>query len=163
MATEIHPNSERHFEGLRQALDIVAREGRYLAFLQAPPPQQAYAFYRGIIDNGLCQYIAVNDGTVVGWCDILENRGEACAHVGTLGIGLIPSARGQGLGRRLLQRTLEAGWRRGYTRIELDVRADNPIARGLYERFGFVEEGLRRKAYFVGGCYYDGYSMALLR
>ena len=163
MATEILPISENYFEGLRQALDTVAREGRYLAFLQAPPPQQAYAFYQSILDNGQCQYIAVTDGEVVGWCDILEHRGEACAHVGTLGIGLIPSARGQGLGPRLLQTALEAGWRRGFTRIELDVRADNHQARCLYRRCGFVEEGLRRNAYFVGGCYYDGYSMALLR
>ena len=37
MNLSIEPVSENHFEGLRAALDIVAREKRFLAFTQAPP------------------------------------------------------------------------------------------------------------------------------
>ena len=51
----------------------------------------------------------------------------------------------------------------GLTRIELTVRADNLNAKALYEKLGFVHEGLRRRAMRVDGAYFDSNAMALLR
>lgn len=163
MSAEIAPLAESHFEGLRCALDIVARERRYLAYTRAPPPEQVYAFYRDILANDLCQYVALVDGVVVGWCDVLPARGEARAHVGILGMGLVPSARGRGIGKMLMQATLAKAWAMGFSRIELTVRADNLHAKALYERMGFKTEGLNRRAFCVDGKFHDAYSMALLR
>ena len=53
MTATIVPLAERHFAGLRQALDVVAREQRYLAFTAAPPVDAAYAFYRDIVEHDL--------------------------------------------------------------------------------------------------------------
>lgn len=47
-------------------------------------------------------------------------------------------ARGSGLGRALLQATIDLGRDRGVRRFELDTREDNVAARALYESFGFV-------------------------
>ncbi|HET8702166.1 MAG TPA: GNAT family N-acetyltransferase [Nitrococcus sp.] len=163
MSAEIVPLAESHFEGLRRALDIVAREKRYLAFLRAPPPEQAFAFYRSILVNDLCHYVALVGGEVVGWCDILPTHGESRAHVGTLGIGLVPSVRRQGIGTALMQTTLAKAWANGLLRIELTVRADNLNAKALYERMSFKTEGLHQRAFLVDGEFYDSYSMALLR
>ena len=163
MSTEIVPLTETHFEGLRCALDIVAREKRYLAFIQAPPTQQAYDFYRNILTNDLCQYVALLDGVVVGWCDILPTHGEARAHIGILGMGLVPSARGRGIGQTLMQTTLAKAWAKGLSRIELTVRTDNLSAKALYGRMGFKTEGLNQRAFLVDGQFYDTHSMALLR
>jgi ribosomal protein S18 acetylase RimI-like enzyme len=163
MTIEIAALTEAHFEALRQVLDSVAREKRYLVFLQAPPAEQAYAFYRHIVDNDLCQRLAVVDGQVVGWCDVLPTHGGARAHVGTFGMGLLASARHQGIGRMLAVNTLEAAWSKGFERIELTVRADNVNARALYEQLGFKTEGLHQRACCVDGAFFDVYSMALLR
>ncbi|MDH4191979.1 MAG: GNAT family N-acetyltransferase [Betaproteobacteria bacterium] len=163
MSAEIVPLAESYFEGLRDALDIVAREKRYLAFIQAPPPEQAYAFYRNILANDLCLYVAIQDGAVVGWCDILPTNGEARAHIGILGMGLVPFARGRGIGQTLLQTTLVKAWAKGLSRIELTVRTDNSNAKALYERMGFKTEGLNERALLIDGTSYDTYSMALLR
>jgi RimJ/RimL family protein N-acetyltransferase len=163
MTIEIIALTESHFEVLRQVLDSVAREKRYLVFLQAPPAEQAYAFYRNIVDNDLCMRLVKLDGQVVGWCDVLPTHGGARSHVGTFGMGLISSARHQRLGRLLAERTLEAAWQKGYTRIELTVRVDNVNAKALYERLGFKTEGLHRRAFFVDGEFFDVISMALLR
>jgi RimJ/RimL family protein N-acetyltransferase len=159
----IVPPSDAHFEGLYSALDTVAREKRYLAFLQAPPKHEAFAFYRDIVDGNHCQFVALGDGAVVGWCDVLPTRGEVRAHVGTLGIALVPAARRAGIGARLMERVISQAWERGLTRIELTVRADNTNARALYERFGFLLEGLHRRAFRVDGEYFDTCAMALLR
>ena len=163
MTLSFEPVSEAHFQGLRAALDTVAREKRFLAFTQAPSEEEAFAFYRSIIAGGGCQLVASVDGHVVGWCDVLPTHGEARSHVGTLGIGLIPSARGRGIGAKLMEATIDAAWSRGFTRIELTVRADNTNAKALYERFGFETEGFLRRAFRVDGKYHDCHFMALLR
>jgi putative acetyltransferase len=89
--------------------------------------------------------------------------GHSRAHIGLLGIALLPEARHRGLGAQLLQAAIDKSWARGLTRIELSVRADNLNAKALYERFGFVHEGLQRRASLVGGIYHDAHAMALLR
>jgi len=71
MNLSIEPVAEPHFEGLRRALDTVAREKRFLAFTQAPPEADCRVFYAAIVANGWCQRVALLDGAVVGWCDVL--------------------------------------------------------------------------------------------
>ena len=51
----------------------------------------------------------------------------------------------------------------GLRRIELSVLADNVRARSLYEKAGFVEEGVKRGARYKNGSYQDIYIMALLK
>ena len=163
MNLSIETVSEAHFSGLHAALDTVAREKRFLAFTQAPPMEQAFDFYRSIIANDHCQLVALLDGQVVGWCDVLPGLGQARSHVGTLGIGLVPSARHLGIGAKLMRAAIAMAWAKGMTRIELTVRVDNRNAKALYERLGFEVEGRLRRAFRVDGEYVDSCSMALLR
>jgi ribosomal protein S18 acetylase RimI-like enzyme len=159
VSTEAH-----HFESLHQALDVVARERKYLALMQAPPWEQSLAFYRNVLAAGFPHFVAVDgSGKVVGWCDVSPVFGHSRAHIGLLGIALLPEARGLGLGAQLLQAAIGKSWARGLTRIELSVRADNLNAKALYERFGFEHEGLLRRASLVDGTYHDAHAMALLR
>lgn len=159
----IVPTAARHFEGLRRVLDSVAREKCYLAFLQAPPPDEAFAFFQKIVDQNLCQLLAVQDELVVGWCDVLPTHGEARSHVGILGIGLLAHFRHQGLGARLMAATIAKAWEKNLSRIELSVRTDNENAIALYKRFGFRIEASQARAFCVDGAYFDTYAMALLR
>ena len=162
MPYTLAPTTEAHFPGLHRALDIVARERKYLAFLQAPPFEQSLPFYQSIITNDWSQFVALRDEEVVGWCDVLPCPMPVRTHVGKLGIGLIPSARHQGLGARLMEATLAKAQAQGLMRIELVVRCDNPNAQALYERFGFVAEGVQRRGNCIDGEYVDRLAMALL-
>ena len=67
-----------------------------------------------------------------------------------------------GLGRRLIEPTLEAARAFPLARVELAVRADNERAIALYRKVGFEVEGRRRRAMLVDGVYYDDIIMALL-
>jgi putative acetyltransferase len=162
MAVSIVPTAECHLEGLYRAFDSVARERQYLTFFQAPPKDECFTFYRTNVERDLCQYVAV-DEDVLGWCDILPVLGQARAHVGSLAIGIVPQARGRGIGARLMTATIEKAWSKGLERIQLAVRADNQRAKALYERLGFVVEGLLRRDFRVDGQYFDGHIMALFR
>jgi RimJ/RimL family protein N-acetyltransferase len=158
----IVPIAEAHIEGFRNALDSVARERRYLAMLEAPSPGAVRAFVLRNIESDAPQFVAVEDGEVVGWCDVLRRPQHALRHAGGLGIGVVAAYRGRGIGRRLLEAALRKAWQTGFSRVELTVRVDNPRARRLYERFGFVTEGLCRHHMRIDGEYYDSYLMALL-
>ena len=60
-------------------------------------------------------------------------------YVGALGVR--PAWRGRGLAKALLQRTFAEFWRRGTTRVTLDVDTENETgAVRLYERVGMVVE-----------------------
>ena len=161
-AVEIVPIAEGHIEAFHRTLDIVAREHRYLSFLEAPPPQSTRDFILRMIGQEYPQFVAMADGEVAGWCDIVPNSRPIEAHCGVLGMGLLPQFRGQGLGKRLILRTLDAARTFGLTRVELRVREDNAGAIALYRKIGFVEEGLRRNAVRIDGTYENIVAMAIL-
>jgi RimJ/RimL family protein N-acetyltransferase len=162
MAISIVPLAESHFEQLRSVLDTVAQERRYLALFEAPPPEKTFAFYRSLLAEGQC-HVALEEESVVGWCDVQPAFGETRKHIGTLGMGLLPEFRKRGVGAQLLAAAIATAWSRGLSRIELTVREDNLDAKALYERMGFEHEGIHKKSMLVGTRYFDCYSMALLR
>ncbi|HKU47134.1 MAG TPA: GNAT family N-acetyltransferase [Burkholderiales bacterium] len=159
----IAPIAEGHIEGFREVLDSVARERRALLFLEAPPPKDVGEFVRRSIARQYPHYVALVEGRVVGWCDVLPADWRATrAHAGLLGIGVLAEFRGQGIGRALIGRTLESARAFGFTRIELSYRQGNARVASLYESFGFVREGVQRSAVRVDGVYEDLVLMALL-
>lgn len=164
MADEIRiePIREDHVEGFREALDIVARERKYLIFLEAPPFSAMLAFVRDNIAVGHPHMVAVVDGKVVGWCDIRRATRDAQAHCGVLGMGIVPGYRDRGLGRRLITAALDAARAAGLHRVELNAHADNLRAIALYERVGFEHEGIARDAVKIDGRYIDSVNMALI-
>jgi ribosomal protein S18 acetylase RimI-like enzyme len=146
MAVEIVPIKQDHIEGFHRALDFVARERRYLAFLEAPPLESIRDFVLNNIAEVYPQLVVLSAGEVVGWCDILPKSRPVHAHVGVLGVALLPEFRGQGLGGRLMRQTLDAARTFGLHRVELTVREDNRNAIELYRKIGFETEGLMHDA-----------------
>ena len=65
-----------------------------------------------------------------------------------LTLAVRPSARGQGIGTRLVREGGAAAEQQGATRLFLEVAGDNTAARALYARTGFIEAG-RRPGYYA--------------
>ncbi|MBI3441714.1 MAG: GNAT family N-acetyltransferase [Proteobacteria bacterium] len=162
MEYQIVPIGERHIAGFHAALDIVSKEKKYLAFLEAPPLDSTAAFVRDNIKNDHPQFVVLAGEQVAGWCDIIPSSRPSQAHVGVLGIGLLPAFRGRGIGRQLMTVTINKARDKQMTRIELGVREKNDNAIALYKRLGFAMEGLRRQVMRVDGVYESLYMMALL-
>jgi len=163
MSTVIAPISAEHIVSFRSALDQVAREKRYLAMIEAPPLEQVASFVGENIKKGIAQFVALSGGEVVGWTDIVPAWAHGVCHRGSVGMGVLPQFRGQGIGRRLLEACIAKSWANGLTRVELEVRADNMNAVHLYERLGFKREGIKRQGIRIEGQYHDTLAMALLR
>ena len=164
MTYQIVPIANEHISGFHAAIDVVARERKYLAHLEAPPFEETRRFVLRNIEHGHPQFVALSAGTVVGWCDVLPNRSRIIySHCGTLGVGLLPEFRGKGIGRQLMRRTINTAFTFGLTRIELTVREGNANAIAFSKSLGFEIEGLHRNAVCIEGQYENLYSMALLR
>jgi ribosomal protein S18 acetylase RimI-like enzyme len=149
-------------ESFRACLDAVARERRWLAFLEAPPLAEVRAFLERHRRLGMVQLVAAEGARVVGWCDVIPKDVDGFRHSSDLGMGLLPGYRRRGLGRALLEGTLERARAKGLLRVELEVYASNGTAIALYERCGFRHEGRRRRARLLDGAYEDVVEMALL-
>lgn len=92
-------------------------------------------------------YVAEVEGAeVLGYAGL--DHGGDVADVMTIAVA--PSARGRGLGRRLLDE-LETRAKVGRAAsVMLEVRADNEAAIGLYERAGYTAVSTRRRYYQPG-------------
>jgi len=120
---------------------LAAREAEYDKRLAEPDPRDAYFTVQRLDDP---------TGTAIGdvglWLIDLHNRS---AHIG---ISLLPSARGQGLGRDALEVICRFGFEiRGLERLSLETLDVNTAMQRTATACGFVEEGrLRSAAWFLG-------------
>lgn len=114
---EIRAIAPEDAEGFHACLDLVAREGKYLALLEAPPLEDVRLFVRSNVERGIPQVVALDRLRVVGWCDIVPGWHHALRHCGTLGMGLLPEYRGRGIGKSLFQECLRLAAQTGISRV----------------------------------------------
>jgi ribosomal protein S18 acetylase RimI-like enzyme len=160
---KLTPLDESHFDRLHHLFDSVCRERRFLAFSQAGPKEQTFAYYRNIVDAGHIHFVALQGDELIGWCDVLPLIGQMRAHAAVLGMAVSAGHRGRGIGRQLITTALAEADRRGFGRVELTVHAENHNAQALYRRVGFELEGVLRRGWCLDGQCWDVQLMARLR
>lgn len=154
--------TEAHVDDFWSAVDSVARERHYLAFLEGPPIHTTRAFVLENIQDNWPHLVAIKEGKIIGWCDITALDRPVFAHAGVLGVGVLALYRGQGVGKALINAALLKAKLKGLTRIELTVREQNLRAIVLYKKLGFVIEGVHKNSIYADGQYENLISMALL-
>lgn len=113
--------------------------------------------------EGQVGIVAVLDGQLVGVANVSPRNGRR-SHAGGIGLCVHDDFHRRGIGAALLAALIDVAdnWL-NLRRLELVVYVDNEAAVRLYERFGFVIEGTRRKDAFRDGAFVDSYAMARLR
>ena len=71
------------------------------------------------------------------------------AHITTIGVA--PEQRGKALGEMLFVALLDEALRRHARWMTLEVRVSNAAALGLYGKYGFTQQGLRKRYYSDNG------------
>ena len=101
------------------------------------------------------RYVAARDGDkLVGYAGIARLGRNKPYEYEIHTVGVDPAYHGKGIGKRMLTDLLDHA--EGGT-VFLEVRTDNVPAISLYESFGFVNVGLRRRYYRASGA--DAYTM----
>ena len=91
---------------------------------------------------GAERVVAVDDsGDIVGWMALSGGVGWS-DHVGDLRLVITPSHRRRGLGRTLARHALLTALRRGYSKIVVEIVADETGAIGMFCDMGFAPEAL---------------------
>ena len=160
MDFEIRPIHIDDVIGFHSALSTIAAERIYLLTTEAPPIEKMETFIRSNIDRKNAQYVAEINGEIIGWCDITPLSRQSMSHVGSLGMGVISKYRGKGVGSKLLKATINHAWEQGLKRLELEVFSSNQIAVRMYEKHGYVIEGIKKNARYFNSQYEDIVIMA---
>ena len=124
----------------------VADERRYLRSLRRSPHAAVY--------------VAEAPEGLVARLSVARDPHPASFHVADLGLMVAATHRRHGIGQALLETTVRWAREVGVTKLELHVFPHNEPALALYRRFGFVEEGYRRRHYRRGNGYVDAILMA---
>ena len=101
-----------------------------------------HTYYLVVVDDA-------RPDVVVAYAGLLAPAGSGQGDIQTIAVDA--AARGRGLGRALMHALIDEARRRRASELFLEVRADNPVARALYDSLGFAEIGVRRGYYQPDG------------
>lgn len=102
--------------------------------------------------NEKIHIVAETNGVIVGSAEI--RRGEKRKyHLGEIGISILKSHRGKGIGKTLMELLIAEGKRMGLRILVLHCFENNTAALALYQKFGFTECGLLPEAYHYRGTF----------
>jgi putative acetyltransferase len=114
-------------------------------------------------DRNYVQLVALIDDKVVGNIGLHREIAHRRSHAAGIGMAVHDAYAGRGVGSALMAAVVELAERWwNIKRLELSVYADNARAIALYERFGFVREGLFKAYAWRDGEYVDSLAMARL-
>jgi len=101
--------------------------------------------------------VAEVDGRLVANSEVGQRTPQfpEMSHVGVLGIAILKSARGVGLGTALMESLIQLAKQMNLRVVILDTFATNNIAQRLYKKVGFVEVGKIPKGIHRDGSYID--------
>ncbi|MEM1112545.1 MAG: GNAT family N-acetyltransferase [Pseudomonadota bacterium] len=157
---KIRPIRKADIRDFREALGEVAVERKYLLTLETPSFDSIRTFVQNNIEKDYPQYVAEVDERIVGWADFVPVDKPSLVHCASLGMGVLKEHRRQGIGSALLDAVTRAALVRGFSRLELEVFANNRAAIALYEKYGFELEGTKRRARCIDGVFQDVLIMA---
>jgi len=107
-----------------------------------PSPWPRRAFLGALKSRRTRFLTAFDDGRLVGYAGM---RLGCAAHI--VNIAVHRAYRRRKIGSRLLSLLLDLAARHGASRVTLEVRPSNTIARGMYRQFGFHPVAIRKGYY----------------
>ena len=110
--------------------------------------QEARALAETERSDNEVELVAVVDGKIVGSAGVSAVRSRRkVAHRARFGISILTEHWGRGIGRVLMEASIDCARQAGYTQLELEVVAGNQRAVSLYRRAGFEEYGRNPRGY----------------
>ncbi len=106
-------------------------------------PWSKEGFLSFLIKDYAMFLVVEEKGAVLGYCGMLIMQEEG----DITNIAVHPGRRKEGIGRFMLEGLLRIAGDYGVNTIHLEVRQGNLPAKRLYDRCGFIQDGLRRNYY----------------
>lgn len=103
-----------------------------------------------------CRLVARQGGHIVGWAALSPVSGR-CVYAGVaeVSVYVAAAARGQGIGKGLLQALIEVSERQGIWTLQAGIFPENEASIALHESCGFREVGARARIGQLRGVWRD--------
>lgn len=123
---------------------LLVKEVAEIEKLSFSEPWSETAYLEACEKDDYAYLVAVDgEGKVLGMCGLIIGPYEA----EVMNVAVHPDYRGKGISNKLMDALLDLGEKRGVSEYTLEVRVTNKAAIHLYEKFGFVGEGIRPNFY----------------
>ena len=110
--------------------------------------QEAHSLEETERSSNEVELVAIIDGRIVGSAGVSAVRSRRkVAHRARFGISILKEFWGMGIGRVMMDASIDCARKAGYTQLELEVVADNERAVSLYRHAGFEEYGRNPRGY----------------
>lgn len=106
--------------------------------------------------------VAENDKNIIGFLSAQRGVPNRIKHTAYIVVGIRKAFQGKGIGTEFFKELDLWARQKNITRLELTVMCNNIMAKHLYEKNGFVIEGIKKNSMFVDGEYVDEFYMAKL-
>jgi RimJ/RimL family protein N-acetyltransferase len=148
-AWRLRPARPTDAKALTRLFAAVRAEGRWLATPASAVSEPSESFFIGEMIRGgdTLVLVAEADGEIVGNVLVSVERSSVSDHIGTLSVAVLEGWRDVGIGSEMVRAAQEWTRAHGLAKLALGVFPDNERAIAVYERAGFVREGLRRRQY----------------
>ena len=107
-------------------------------------------------------FVVFHDNKLIASAGIHGSSLNRLKHRVNLGISVLQEYNNLGVGSVLMAENIKKARLLKKHKIELEVRDDNPGAIHLYEKFGFVSEGIIKDGFYVDNTFVDLRQMGLL-
>jgi RimJ/RimL family protein N-acetyltransferase len=104
--------------------------------------------------------IAEIGGKIIANGEVKQGRYKDTRRHGHMGLTMISSYRGQGIGRMIIETLVQESRRAGLRTLEVEFLAENETAQRAYQKGGFKQVGIIPHKVFREGKYFDGLIMA---
>lgn len=124
------------------------------------------SFINSIIEKSLdgsdLLLVAENDKDIIGYISAQRGGPNRIKHTAYIVVGIRKDFQGRGIGSKFFKKLDLWARENNITRLELTVMCTNKVAKHLYEKNGFVVEGVKKNSMVVNGEYIDEFYMAKL-
>lgn len=156
----LRPVVEEDANDIISSVSSIIKEGTYIQKERVRTLEEELAFIKHVTTNDH-MYMAVDiEGKVKGIARVLRGELVMKQHTGLFRTWLHQDAQGKGIGKKVMEYTLEWCKQHNLHKLCLTVFATNQIAIKLYEKVGFAIEGIQKEQVCLNGVYDDEIFMA---
>lgn len=161
----IRPIEENDAESLWQMMSALDSETKYMMYEpneRTKNIERMKSTIKEAVTGDNLFLVAEADHEIVGYISAQKGILKRVKHSAYIVVGIRASYQRQGIGTSFFKQLDIWASEKGVTRLELTVMCINDTAKRLYEKNGFVVEGIKKNSMVVDGTYVDEYYMAKL-
>ncbi|MFA9556034.1 N-acetyltransferase family protein [Evansella sp. AB-rgal1] len=141
-------------------VESIIQEGKYIQKEQIRTVEEEQIFIQQMMDQDH-MYTAVEiDNEVIGIARLIRGELKMKRHTALFRTWLSKTGQGKGLGNAIMDYTINWGKIHNLHKICLTVFSSNKVAKKLYEKYGFITEGIQKEQVCIDGNFDDEIFMA---